>query len=283
MVIKNIVNIQNNRLDFDINGTNSFRYSFRGTEHFRLSEVDGTSHVQFIAQKALSDSKFSTYVSGTNADFIGRISNIDNHILSNLDNVDATNAVADDVLIYDGTNWRNRPSTDVGVDKLIIGDADSTSLIDLRTETFKILGTDNEIKTTLDTNSTSIRIGLPTSVIISNELRVGDVNTGAALITTSTNNEAIFKNNIATANSGITLGSNGNVIIGSDNLESIQFNIDGVVVGNFETVGGNTALVIQGTNIRLGNNKGSSDNVLLSHAGDSVIYYVKNNETELYN
>lgn len=218
MVVKNIVNIQNNKLDFDINGTNSLKYSFRGIEHFRLSEVDGTSHVQFIAQKALSDIKFKKDVFGTNADFIGRISNIDNHTLSNLGDVESTSAVADEVLVYDGTSWKNKPLTSVGAANLTIGDGNSTSLVDLRDDTFKILGTDDEIETTLDT-SNSIIIGLPDRVIISDELLVGTAtNSGAASITTIANFEAIFRNNIAPDNSGIKLGTNGKVIISSENM-----------------------------------------------------------------
>jgi hypothetical protein len=136
MVVKNIVNIQNNKLDFDINGTNnSLKYSFRGLEHFRLTEVGGTSHVQFIAQNASNTTLFTDQSTGTNVDFVGRISNINNHVINNLKDVDATNPVEGDVLLYDGTNWINKPPI---VTLTIAADADTTSLIDLRTETFKI-------------------------------------------------------------------------------------------------------------------------------------------------
>jgi hypothetical protein len=214
MVVKNIVNIQNNKLDFDINGTNnSLKYSFRGLEHFRLTEVGGTSHVQFIAQNASNTTLFTDQSTGTNVDFVGRISNINNHVINNLKDVDATNPVEGDVLLYDGTNWINKPPI---VTLTIAADADTTSLIDLRTETFKIAGTGHEIETTLDIPSTSIIIGLPTSVIVAGELRVGPSSRSRALITTTANNDVIFRNNDATANSGIVLGSNGEVTIDSE-------------------------------------------------------------------
>ena len=100
MVVKNIVNIQNNKLDFDINGSNKLKFTFRGTENFRLTEVGGTSHTQFIAHKALTDELFERQITEpTNADFIGRISNINNHTINNLKDVKATSATVGQVLV----------------------------------------------------------------------------------------------------------------------------------------------------------------------------------------
>lgn len=235
MVVKNIVNIQNNKLDFDINGTNSLKYSFRGVEHFRLTEVGGTSHVQFIAQKALSDSKFITDVSGTNADFIGRISNIDNHTLSNLGDVDSTSAGSNDILVYDGTYWKNKPFTSVVPLELTYGVDDGTSVLNLLNDTFNIVGTESEIETTLISSSTSIKIGLPTSVIISSILQVGGGNTnGGAVITSNPDGDAKFFN-YAKINEGITIGTNGNFTIDSNNF----------TVNSDTTINGN--LIVNGT------------------------------------
>ena len=240
MVVKNIVNIQNNKLDFDINGTNQLRFIFRGTENFRLTEVGGTNeaggtnHIQFIAQKA-AGLLFEPTVDGTNADFIGRISNINNHVISNLKNVDATNAVADEVLVYDGTNWINKQSSAIGAEKLKYGADDGTSVLNLLTDTFNIIGTESEIETTLISTSTSIRIGLPTSVIISNELIVGGTGVGGAFISGSANGDAKIVNTIGNNNEGITIGTNGNVTIDSNNF----------IVNSDTTINGN--LIVNGT------------------------------------
>ena len=285
MVVKNIVNIQNNKLDFDINGTNnSLKYSFRGLEHFRLTEVGGTSHVQFIAQNAINTALFTDDQStGTNVDFRGRISNINNHVINNLKDVDATNPVEGNVLLYDGTKWRNKPS----IDKLRIGDSASTSLIDLRTETFRIVGTGYEIETTLDILSTSIIIGLPTSVIVAGELRVGPSSRSHALINTAANNDVIFRNNDATANSGIVLGSNGEVTIECDNNRYLNFERNGNTLGKFALDGNINLthnLLLQGTNVFLGTPGGGNNNdVMLRHQGASILSYEKGNHTQLHN
>ena len=233
MVVKNIVNIQNNKLDFDINGSNKLKFTFRGTENFRLTEVGGTSHTQFIAHKALTDELFERQITEpTNADFIGRISNINNHTINNLKDVDATNAIVDHALIYDGENW---VAGDVTATLKFQDNVGGTAIINLKNDTFKILGTDDEIETIVEASSTAIRIGLPSKVIITNELFVGTTNTGAALINTNTNNEAIFKNNQGDANSGIILGTNGNVTIDSNNF----------IVNSNTTINGN--LTVNGT------------------------------------
>lgn len=183
MVVKNIVNIQNNKIDFDINGTNSLRYSFRGTEHFRLSEVDGTSHVQFIAQKAQDNNLFERQITeATNADFIGRISNIDNHRLTNLKDVVAINPAAEQALIYNGTNWE---AGDVSSTLIIEDDAGSTFPVDLLSERLSILGTPDEIETRREVFSTAIIIGLPDRVIITDTLKVGIVSGADASLTSN--------------------------------------------------------------------------------------------------
>ena len=123
-ITKNIVNIQNNRLDYSLNGTNSLRYIFRGTEHFRLTEVGGTSVCQFIAQKALDDGNFTVSAGSTNADFIGRVSNINNHSIENLNDVAFTNLSNGDSLIYNGTNFVNGPG---GVGSITIEGDDGES------------------------------------------------------------------------------------------------------------------------------------------------------------
>ena len=239
MVVKNIVNIQNNKLDFDINGTNQLRFIFGGPENFRLTEVGGTNeaggtnHIQFIAQKA-AGSLFEPTVDGTNADFIGRISNINNHVISNLKNVDATNAVADEVLVYDGTNWINKQSSAIGPEKLKYGADNGTSVLNLLTDTFNIIGTESEIETTLISNTTSIQIGLPNEVLIATKLEVGSAPSGHAVITSNSSGDAKFFN-FAKFNEGITIGTNGNVTIDSNNF----------IVNSDTTINGN--LIVNGT------------------------------------
>lgn len=165
-ITKNIVNIQNNRLDYSLNGTNSLRYIFRGTEHFRLTEVGGTSVCQFIAQKALDDGNFTVSAGSTNADFIGRVSNINNHSIENLNDVAFTNLSNGDSLIYNGTNFVNGPG---GVGSITIEGDDGESTLSFSTN-FRILGTNNEINTQVSSNL--VTISLPSALIAPGSLAV---------------------------------------------------------------------------------------------------------------
>ena len=175
-VIKNIVNIQDNRLDYVINGTNSLRYIFRGTEHFRLTEVGGTNVCKFIAQKALDDQLFSDQT--PNADFIGRVSTINNHSIQNLNNVEVNNPSNGDSLIYNGTSFVNGPG---GVRSITLQDSTRTSTLSFSTN-FRILGTANQINTQVSTNQ--VTISLPTSLITPGSLSVsGLLNANNASIT----------------------------------------------------------------------------------------------------
>ena len=212
-IIKNIVNIQDNRLDYSINGTNSLRYIFRGTEHFRLTEVGGTSVCQFIAQKALDDGNFIRQTVGsTNADFIGRVSNIDNHPIENLNNVVLTNLSNGDSLVYDGTNFVNGPG---GVGSITLQDTSgSTSTLSFSSN-FSILGTSNQIETQVTNNQ--VTISLPTNMVTPGSLTVnglltanGDITAGTGLISAGnlsiTNNASIT--NDLTVGSDVTINGN---------------------------------------------------------------------------
>lgn len=224
--VKNIVNIQDNRLDFDIASTNKLKFIFRGQENFRLSEVDGTSHVHFIAQKARDDLLFGPKtVFGTNADFMGRISNIDNHHLKNLLDVEATNPVKNQALIYDDNNkWDAITITSSVADKA--GDAHNFELLN---STFKIDGKENQINTEIDSPSTSIKISLTPDVHIDESLVVGTNPEAAALVTSRISDQkAIFTNNIVSGDGGIHVDEDGDVIIplNADVLGSIHVKYD---------------------------------------------------------
>jgi len=289
MVVKNIVNIQNNKLDFDINGTNnSLKYSFRGIEHFRLTEVGGTSHVQFIAQNAIHTTLFTDDQStGTNADFVGRISNINNHVINNLKDVYATNPGEGNVLVYEGGFWKNKDSNSVGGRMVIEDDFNTSNVILISEQTFHINGAPNEVYTEVSVSSTGVKIGLPTSVIVSGELRVGPSSRSRALITTAANNDVIFRNNDADANSGIVLGSNGEVTIECENSQNLNFDRNGNTMGSFALDGNlnlTDNLMLKGTNVFLGTPGGGNNNdVMLRHQGASILSYEKGNNTQLHN
>ena len=287
MVVKNIVNIQNNKIDFDINGTNSLRYSFRGTEHFRLTEVNGSNHVQFIAQKALTDNLFQNnqITEATNADFIGRISNIDNHSITNLKDVDATSASLGQVLVYNGTNWKNQPPTAVGATTLTVGaDSGTPDTIDLLTETFKIIGTASEIETITEASSTAIKIGLPNSIIITDKITVG-TNSGGALLDADVDENAIFRNVAASAGLGFIQDNLGTIKIRSNDIQFI--NASGTIVGRFNNAQNpldfqiTEDLFLRGTNILIGG--GANHDLLLVYQNTTAFGYKKNSNTDLFN
>ena len=213
-IVKNIVNIQDNRLDYSINGTNSLRYIFRGTEHFRLTEVGGTNVSQFIAQKALQDGNFTSQTVGsTNADFIGRVSNIDNHSIENLRNVDLTGLSNGDTLVYNGTKFVNGLG---GVGSITLQDtSNGTSTLSFSSN-FSILGTANQINTQVSTDQ--VTISLPSTLITPGTLSVtgllnanGNITTGVSgLISTgnlSVTNNASITNDL-TVGSDVTINGN---------------------------------------------------------------------------
>ena len=213
-IVKNIVNIQDNRLDYSINGTNSLRYIFRGTEHFRLTEVGGTSVCQFIAQKALQDGNFiNQTVGSTNADFIGRVSNIDNHSIENLRDVDLTGLSNGDTLVYNGTKFVNGLG---GVGSITLQDtSNGTSTLSFSSN-FSILGTANQINTQVSTDQ--VTISLPSTLITPGTLSVtgllnanGNITTGVSgLISTgnlSVTNNASITNDL-TVGSDVTINGN---------------------------------------------------------------------------
>lgn len=219
-IIKNIVNIQDNRLDYSINGTNSLRYIFRGTEHFRLTEVGGTSVCQFIAQKAFDDGNFiNQTVGSTNADFIGRVSNIDNHSIENLRNVDLTGLSNGDTLVYNGTNFVNGLG---GVGSITLQDtSNGTSTLSFSTN-FRILGTANQINTQVSTDQVTIslpsELTTPGSMTVNGLLTVqSDVTVNANITTTPSGfirTGSLFTDN-ATITNDLTVGGlvtiNGNL------------------------------------------------------------------------
>jgi hypothetical protein len=203
-VIKNIVNIQDNRLDYVINGTNSLRYIFRGTEHFRLTEVGGTNVCKFIAQKALDDQLFSDQT--PNADFIGRVSTINNHSIQNLNNVTFTDLSIGDTLVYNGTSFVNGQG---GVGSITLQDATGTSTLSFGTN-FRILGTDYEIDTQVSNNQ--VRISLPSNMATPGSLTVNGLLTANGNITTGTN-RLISAGNLSITNNA-SIGNN--LTVGSD-------------------------------------------------------------------
>lgn len=174
MTTKNIVNIQNNKLDFYINGTNRFDVNLKGTNFLSVNELG-----KIIAPETSSgiNKRANDY------DFEGYISNIDNQDLGNLGNVSITSLADTNLLQYDGTNWVNVAVTSVGATDLrYAGDFGSGS-VSLNNGTLTIAGTTDQITTVGFNPSTDgrIQISLAEDVIIPNTLTVG-TNTWAAKI-----------------------------------------------------------------------------------------------------
>ena len=109
MTTKNIVNIQNNRLDFYVNGTNRFDVTLKGTNALRVTQ-DSTVNTGFQIRAVDPNNIFAQ---DTTANFLGNISNIDNHDIGDLSNVNTNGATADDLLVYDGTKWTASDPTNI--------------------------------------------------------------------------------------------------------------------------------------------------------------------------
>lgn len=219
MTTKNIVNIQNNRLDFFVNGTNRFDVILKGTNFLEVNEL-GYIIAQQTTADTTSDKSAGTY------DFLGFISNIDNHNLNNLGDVVATNLQANQLLQYDGTSWLNVDTSTIGATELQISDGTSTSALSLNTDTLNILGTANEIETSLVTGS--IQIGLTNDVIIQDTLRVG-TNQFSAMIKDSTDSFILttFSDTTST-NYIVKRNSNGETFINSSDGKNLNFGVNDV-------------------------------------------------------
>lgn len=249
MVVKNIVNIQENKIAFDISSTtSSLNFSFGNDDYFRISEstnrIDTTGrHFQFIASKTcIRDA--DVVADSTNVDFVGRISNIDNHFIRNLKDVSSdtsftTNDGGDGyALLYNGSNNNWEPRQIGGT--LQVSDAlngDNEIDIDLLDDIFKIIGTENKITTQTDDTNKTLTISLPTSVVIDNILTVGSTNLASQAVITTDGTNAIFKD--SNNASQIKSGTNGNITIYSNNF---TVNSDTTINGNL-TVNGTQTII----------------------------------------
>ena len=180
MATKNIVNIQNNKLDFYVNGTNKFNVTLRDTP---ILEVSESGHIKAVQ----SEADFNSPKAASTYDFLGYISNINNHSIGNLSDVSVSGAAPNQILRFTGSVWENVSPTSIFANELTISDGTSTNKISLDTGTLKILGTTNEIETSIGATAGEIQIGLPDNVVISNNLTVTGnliVNGGQTIINT---------------------------------------------------------------------------------------------------
>ncbi len=115
--IKNIAQINNNKLQFQT-GTNpkTFKVLLEDQNTNASTEVLNISNsLQHRIVGKLAAGGIGIKDFNSPADFIGRISLIDNHNIGDLYNVDTTStaAVIDDLLQYDGANWVNVNPTNI--------------------------------------------------------------------------------------------------------------------------------------------------------------------------
>ena len=249
MTTKNIVNIQDNKLDFYVNGTNRFDVTLRGTNYLSVEETTG----YIIAQRTSSNTtkRAATY------DFQGYISNINNHDLKNLGDVDATSLAADQLLQYDGTSWKNVPTTSVGATELSYTDGSNNGTLDLNNGIIEFAGTADQI-VTLATDSGDngkVQFSLADDVIVQNSLTVGtnrfscfirDFSDGFLIGTTNNTANLIFNSdgdyalNSYFNSSGVTNyfydASEGSLALSAPNLFSIKVGTSGGLLDPVITV-----------------------------------------------
>lgn len=172
MTTKNIVNIQNNKLDFYVNGTNRFDVTLKGTTAFSVVQDTNVSQ-QFQIRSAFSG---SAQVPGAN--FLGEISNIGNHSIGNLSDVNITGISETQLLQWstiDGTGKFKAVDADtIGATSLKISACTTVGetaleidlgLIDNR---LNFVGTSNEIDVLYEIGSTNLKFSLPDSVTLQN-------------------------------------------------------------------------------------------------------------------
>ena len=227
MTTKNIVNIQDNKLDFYINGTNRFDVTLRGTKYLSVNEE---GHI--IAQQNIAITTNSKSV--TNYDFLGHISNIDNHDLENLGDVEVTSLAPDQLLQYDGTNWINVDKTTVGATQLNLragdNDVQTISLID---DKLSIIGTSEQITTAIapaPASNGTITVGLVDNVVVPTTLTVGSNGSSAKIKNNNGGTGFILSTKDANESTEIVLQhSSGETTINSRSDNSLNFAINGDV------------------------------------------------------
>lgn len=168
MTTKNIVNIQNNKLDFYINGTNRFDVTIKGTTAFTVTQ--NTS----VSDNFQIKSAFSGTQQDDTADFVGRISNIDNHSIGKLSDVNISGISDNQVLQWDSVagQFDAVDADTIGATSLLISACTTvgeTALeidIGLINDRLNFVGTSNEIDVLYDADSTNITFSLPTSLVL---------------------------------------------------------------------------------------------------------------------
>jgi len=161
MTTKNIVNIQNNRLDFYVNGTNRFDVTLKGTNALRVTQ-DSTVATGFQIRAV---DPININAQDTTANFLGYISNIDNHDIGDLYNVSTNGAAVDDILVYDGTNWVVSSSTNFGATTINMASGTNSGIFDIHDDTLTINGTDKQIDVRFDGTS-EFTLSVPTNFTI---------------------------------------------------------------------------------------------------------------------
>ena len=256
MTTKNIVNIQNNKLDFYVNGTNKFNVTLRGKN---ILEVNELGYIKAGQTTAVTDETNPKAV--VTHDFSGYISNIDNHSIGNLDDVSISTASDNQLLQYNSatSKWENKDLADVvpsGV--LTINDGAFPQDITIGTDTFNINGNVSSINVSLlEGTNKGIGLSLVENVQIATSLRVGSTNPGAFTVQNGTDGFEITNSSSPsfalnqTAAGKTTLNSHlgQNVIISNGDIAALTVSTNAVTVSNDLVVTGN--LTVSGTNVIL--------------------------------
>lgn len=166
MTTKNIVNIQNNKLDFFVNGTNTFEVTLKGSSAFIVSQ-DTNVNDNFQIRSA-----FSSDAQDSSADFLGQISNIDNHSIGNLSNVNISGISDKQVLQWDvsGGQFINVDPDTIGATSFLInapttaGENGTDINLALLSDRLTFSGTQYEIDVVYDENATNLTFSLPSTV-----------------------------------------------------------------------------------------------------------------------
>ncbi len=234
---KNIVNVQNNKLDFYLNDDNRFDISLRGDVKFTVSE--DTNVLSAGAQIRAVGHGISSIQDET-ANFVGRISNIDNHSISNLSDVNI-GSIADGNLLQWVDSLPGFQAIDVnavGATSLLFAVGGTNKTLDIVTERIKFSGTDDKISVTYLPDSTNIVFSLPSTVNLGSgsnfEAGIGKFNNyieAASLIVTGTSS---FGGNVVIDGS---LTVNGTQTIINTEVKLIE---DSLITLGYEDGGGAT-------------------------------------------
>lgn len=251
-ITKNIVNIQNNKLDFttSASGTNTFNVTLKST---KVLEVSESGKIKALLTEAVPTS----LKTAEKYDFSGYISNINNHSIGNLSDVTISSPTNSQILHHNGQNWENKNLSEILPSSVlkVSGDADDVQNIVVGTDTFNITGNNDTIKVSLLTGGTNKGIGLTLAdqVKINTSLQVG-TNPGSFKVqddgtngfqVKALNSSTFALNQTSGGQTTLNSASGQNVIISNGGTAALTASANAVTVNNL-VVSGN--LTVNGTN-----------------------------------